>query len=294
MKALLKLNKSILAILLFTSLCFVSNYSHAQGLLGKIKKGLEDVKKTTDDAKKIKDDAKKQVQDVKNVTGAGGNGSGGSTGNSGSGDGSNSNSGASGGAATTGPILSNEKYYRITNVATGKVLTVVYSLDKALHTAMYESTIELKPLDNNSDAQQWHLYHSDRSRTDDQEQIFTKVGHNSENGGGYTMRLERSDSSNNPDDRINFLQMGTNVGDIYYHWNFQKLSNGYYRILSKIAMPEYINKRFEESRERWNEARSFQAVTVGGKTTIKQMKNADIDAQYWKLEELDYLPVSGR
>jgi hypothetical protein len=282
MKALLKLSKSILAIVLFTSLCFVNNYSHAQGLLGKIKKAQDDIKKTTDDAKKIKNDAK-------NVTGAGSTGNGGSNSNGGS----NGSSGTSV-ASTSSTILSNEKYYRITNVATGKVLTVVYSLDKALHTAMYESTVELKPLDNNSDAQQWHLYHGDRSRTDDQEQIFTKVGHNSENGGGYTMRLERSDSSNNPDDRINFLQMGTNVGDIYYFWNFQKLSNGYYRILSNIAMPEYINKRFEESRERWNEARSFQAVTVGGKTKVRQIKNADIDAQYWKLEELDYIPVSGR
>jgi hypothetical protein len=282
MKALLKLSKSILAIVLFISLCFVNNHSHAQGLLGKIKKAQDDIKKTTDDAKKIKNDAK-------NVTGAGSTGNGGSNSNGGS----NGSSGTSV-ASTSSTILSNEKYYRITNVATGKVLTVVYSLDKALHTAMYESTVELKPLDNNSDAQQWHLYHGDRSRTNDQEQIFTKVGHNSENGGGYTMRLERSDSSNNPDDRINFLQMGTNVGDIYYFWNFQKLSNGYYRILSNIAMPEYINKRFEESRERWNEARSFQAVTVGGKTKIRQIKNADIDAQYWKLEELDYIPVSGR
>jgi hypothetical protein len=82
MKALLKLNKSILAIVIFTSSCFVSNYSHAQGLLGKIKKAQDDIKKTTDEAKKIKND-------VKGVTGAGGNG--GSDANSGS-NGSSGNS----------------------------------------------------------------------------------------------------------------------------------------------------------------------------------------------------------
>jgi hypothetical protein len=50
MKVLLKLNKSIIAIVIFTSLCFVSNYSYAQGLLGKIKNGLAAVvvKKVTD------------------------------------------------------------------------------------------------------------------------------------------------------------------------------------------------------------------------------------------------------
>jgi hypothetical protein len=86
MKSTLKLHKSILAIVVFTSLCFVSNYSYSQGLLGKIKKLQEDVKKTTDEVKKIKTDAKKQLDDVKNVTGTGGNGSSvrsGNTGNTG-------------------------------------------------------------------------------------------------------------------------------------------------------------------------------------------------------------------
>jgi hypothetical protein len=101
MKAVLKLGNSTLAIVIFTSLCFMSNYSQAQGLLGKIKKIQEDVKKTTDDAKKIKDDAKKQVQDVKNVTGTGGNGSGGSNGNSGGGSTGNVSVGGSGSNGNT-------------------------------------------------------------------------------------------------------------------------------------------------------------------------------------------------
>jgi hypothetical protein len=284
MKALLKLNKSIIAIVLFTSLCFVNNYSYAQGLLGKIKKTQDDIKKTTDEAKKIKNDAK-------NVTGAGSTGNGGSNSNSGS-NGSSGTSGTSV-ASTSSTILSNEKYYRITNVATGQALTLVYDLNKAQHTAIYAATIELKPVDNTSDAQQWFLYHESRSASDDEEIIYTKVGYN--NGSGYTMWLGKSDSSNNPSDKINYLYMYLNQNTSQSLWHFQKLSNGFYRIFSHFSMPNNLNKRFEEQRDRWNEARSFQAVTtVGGKTTIKQMKNADIDAQYWKLEELDYIPVSGR
>jgi hypothetical protein len=45
MKTILKLNKSIAAILLIISLC--SNVSYSQGLLGKIKKGLDAVNKVT-------------------------------------------------------------------------------------------------------------------------------------------------------------------------------------------------------------------------------------------------------
>jgi hypothetical protein len=82
MKAVLKLGKSTLAIVIFTSLCFMSNYTYAQGLLGKIRKAQDDIKKTTDEVKKIKDDAK-------NITGKGSNGNGGSNGSGGS----NGNSG---------------------------------------------------------------------------------------------------------------------------------------------------------------------------------------------------------
>jgi hypothetical protein len=278
MKSLLKLNKSIIAIVLFTSLCFVNNYSHAQGLLGKIKKAQEDVKKTTDDAKK--------------VTGAGTTGAGGSNSNSES-NGSSGTSGTSVASASS-RVLSNEKYYRITNVATGQVLTLVYDANQALHKAIYAATIELKPITNTNDAQQWHLYNYGGRTPPDEAVIYTKVGHDSEHGGGYTMWLGRSDSSNNPDDRINFLKMYTNQNTSESTWHFQKLSNGYYRIFNEFAMPNSLNKRFEEQKDRWNEPRCFQAVTVGGKTTIKQIKNADIDAQYWKLEELDYIPVGGR
>jgi hypothetical protein len=95
MKAVLKLGKSTLAIVIFTSLCFMSNYSHAQGLLGKIRKIQDDVKKTTDEVKKIKDDAKKIKDDTKNITGAGSGGSNGSSGSNGN-SGNNGNSGSNG------------------------------------------------------------------------------------------------------------------------------------------------------------------------------------------------------
>jgi hypothetical protein len=74
MNPALKLHKSILAIVLFTSLYIVSNNCYAQGLLGKIKKVQDDVKKTTDEVKKIKTDAKGQVDQVKTITGTGGTG----------------------------------------------------------------------------------------------------------------------------------------------------------------------------------------------------------------------------
>jgi hypothetical protein len=286
MKTLLSLNKSVaVIILLITSLCLQGNYSYSQGLGGlrdKVKKVKDDAKKTTDEAKKIKEDAKGQVDEVKKVTGAVGNGSGGSNANTGN-TGSNT--------AVTG--ISNEKYYRITNVSTGQELaiTLIYSTEKVFHTAIYESTIELKRVDSASDAQQWHLDHNyDWARTDDQEQIFTKVGYDPNNG-GYTMWLMNPDSSNNPDDKINFLKMDLNRSETFVFFHFQKLSNGYYRIFSELSMPNDLNKRFEERRDKWNEPRSFQVVKVGGKPKIKQMKNADIDAQYWKLTELDYIPV---
>lgn len=85
--------------------------------------------------------------------------------------------------------------------------------------------------------------------------------------------------------------MDLNRSETFVYWHFQKLSNGYYRIFSELSMPGDLTKRFEESRDKWNEPRSFQAVTIGGKTKVKQMKNADIEAQYWKLTELDYIPA---
>jgi hypothetical protein len=278
MQTLLKSNKAIvIVILLITSLSLHANYTYAQGLGGMLNK----VKKAKDDVKKVKDDVKGQVDEVKKVTGTGES-------NNGSG-GNNSNNGTSGNNST-GSILSNEKYYRITNVATGLVLTLVYDGNQALHKAIYAATIELKPIAIESDAQQWHLYHGGRSATEDEEIIYTKVGYS--NGNGYTMWLGRSDSSNNPDDKINNLIMYHNQSTNESLWHFQKLSNGYYRIFNHLAMPNILNVRFEERRDKWNEPRCFQAVTVGGKTKVKQMKNADIDAQYWKLEELDYIPVN--
>jgi hypothetical protein len=152
MKALLKLNKSILAILIFASLCFVSNYSYAQGLLGKIKKGLEDVKKTTDDAKKIKDDAKKQVQDVKNVTGTGGNGNsnsnGGSNGNSGGGSTDNVSVGGTESNGNTGKVTDvvkgkEEKTVAGTGKSTGAGTgtSAGANTDKTCYSCSYETTL---------------------------------------------------------------------------------------------------------------------------------------------------------
>ncbi len=276
MKTILKLNKSLfIVIALITSLCLLSNYAHSQS----IREIRDKIKQAKEEAKKAKDEVKKATDDAKKTTGTAGTTSGGSNGNSGT-----------GGSTASGTSISNEKYYRITNVATGQALTLVYDTNQALHKAIYVATIELKPLNNTSDAQQWFLYHGDRSSTDDEEIIFTKVGYS--NGNGYTMWLGRSDSSNNPDDKINYLKMYHNQSTSESLWHFQKLSNGYYRIFNEFAMPGSLNKRFEESRERWNEPRCFQAVTVAGKTKVKQMKNADIDAQYWKLEELEYIPVN--
>jgi hypothetical protein len=102
MKALLKLSKSILAIVLFTSLCFVNNYSHAQGLLGKIKKAQEDIKKT-------KADATKKVDEVKNVSGTGNDGSSGGNTSSGSTDNSS-------GTRTGGSDSKNISYDNPTNL----------------------------------------------------------------------------------------------------------------------------------------------------------------------------------
>jgi hypothetical protein len=292
MKTLLKLNKSVIIVItLIVSLCLHSNYAHSQSIReirDKVKQAKEeakkikdDIKKAAEEAKKIKNDMKGGVEDVKKVTGSGGsNGNTGSTGNSGS-----------SGSTFTGTGISNEKYYRITNVATGQALTLVYDSNQALHKAIYVATIELKPVANASNAQSWHLYHGDRSATEDEEVVYTKVGHDP-NGSGYTLWLGRADSSNNPDDKINYLKMYHNQSTSESLWHFQKLSNGYYRIFNEFAMPGSLNKRFEESRERWNEPRCFQAVTVGGKTKVKQMKNAGIDAQYWKLEELEYIPVN--
>jgi hypothetical protein len=89
MKTLLKLNKSIVVvILLLAGFCLQGNNSYSQGLLGKIKKTQEDIKKT-------KADATKKVDEVKNVTGAGSNGNGGSNGNSGSNENNNAGSNSS-------------------------------------------------------------------------------------------------------------------------------------------------------------------------------------------------------
>lgn len=275
MKTLLKLNKLLLvAIAVIVSLCLQGNYSYSQGLGGlrdKVKKAKDDVKKTTDDAKQIKTDAKGQVDEVKKVTGTDGTGI---------------------GSAITGTSISNEKFYRITNLSTGQelALTLVYSTDKALHKAIYEATIELKPIITANDAQEWILYHPDRSATDDIEVVYSKVGW--ENGNGYTVWLNRPDSSNNPDDRINSLKMYLNQSTYESTWHFKKLSNGYYRILNELAMPDRINKRFEEQKDRWNEERCLQVINIGGKLKLKQMKTADIDAQYWKLTELEYIPVN--
>ncbi len=266
-----KLSKSVfIVIVLITSLCLLSNYTHSQGLGGlrdKIKKTKDEVKKATDDAKK--------------TTGTAGTTSGGSNGNSGS-----------GGSTVGGTSISNEKFYKITNVSTGQelALTLVYSTDKALHKAIYEATIELKPMAAVTDAQEWILHHPSRSATDDETVVYSKVGW--ENNNGYTIWLGQPDSSNNPDDKINYLKMYHNQSTYESTWHFKKLSNGYYRIFNELAMPDRINKRFEEQKDRWNGERCFQAVTVGGKTKVKQMKTADIDAQYWKLTELDYIPVN--
>jgi hypothetical protein len=105
MKALLKLNKTILAIVIFASLCFVSNYSYAQGLLGKIKKAQEDVKKT-------KADATKKVDEVKNVTGTGNDGSSGGNTSTSSNDNNNSS-----GTRTGGSDDNNVSYGNPTNLS---------------------------------------------------------------------------------------------------------------------------------------------------------------------------------
>jgi hypothetical protein len=103
MKSTLKLHKSILAIVVLFSLCLVSNYSYAQGLLGKIKKAQEDIKKT-------KADATKKVDEVKNVTGAGNDGS--SEGNTSSGSTDNSS-----GTRTGGSDDNNVSYGNPTNLS---------------------------------------------------------------------------------------------------------------------------------------------------------------------------------
>jgi hypothetical protein len=120
MKKLVKLNKSVfIVIALITSLCLHSNYAHSQSIReirDKVKQAKEeakkikdDIKKAAEEAKKIKDDAKKQVQDVKNVTGAGGNGSGGTNGDSRGGTNGNSGTtGNSGNGGSTGTSGSSE------------------------------------------------------------------------------------------------------------------------------------------------------------------------------------------
>jgi hypothetical protein len=146
MKPALKLHKSIIAIVIFTSLCFVSNNSYAQGLLGKIRKIQDDVKKTAEDAKKIKDDAKKQVQDVKNVTGAGGNGSGGSNGNSGGGSTDNVSVGGSESNGNTGKVtdvVKVEKTGKDTGAGTGTDAGAGTgaSTGKTCYSCSYETTL---------------------------------------------------------------------------------------------------------------------------------------------------------
>jgi hypothetical protein len=139
MKASLKLNKSVVVvILLLAGFCLQGNNSYAQGLLGKIKKIQEDVKKTTDDAKKIKDDAKKQVQDVKNVTGTGGNGSGGSNGNSGGGSTDNV---SVGGSESNGNTRKVTDVVEVKEEKTGKGTGAGANTDKTCYSCSYETTL---------------------------------------------------------------------------------------------------------------------------------------------------------
>jgi hypothetical protein len=281
MQTLLKLNKSVvIVILLISSLCLHVNHSYAQGLLGKIQKVQEDVKKTTDEAKKVKNDAKGQVDEVKKVTGTGGNGS----------DVKSSNS-RSGGNNTQD--INPNKFYRITNVATGEELAITLTFDanKPLHKSIYESKIELKPVTNIEDASQtWFFYHSNSSSDPTEQQIGTKVGFTSTKS-GYILRLSNPDSSYNLDDKINTMQMYHNVGEYNDYWHFVKLSNGYFRIISEFGISKRLNVRFEERKDYWNEERSVEAVKINGKIKLKQKKTANVDSQYWKLTEVGDIPA---
>jgi hypothetical protein len=303
MKTLLKLNKSVaVIILLIISLCLQGSYCYSQGLgalRDKAKKVKDDAKKVKDEAektadeakkvkdeakgqvdevKKIKNDAKGQVDEVKKVTGTAG---GVSNGNSAS------------GAKNNGQDINANKFYRITNVATGEELaiTLTYDANKPLHKSIYESKIELKPVTNIEDASQtWFFYHSNSSPDPTEQQIGTKVGFTSTKS-GYILRLSNPDSSYNPDDKINSMQMYHNVGEYNDYWHFVKLSNGYFRIISEFGIAKRLNVRFEERRDHWNEERSVEAVKINGKRKLKQKKTADVDSQYWKLTEVGDIPA---
>lgn len=271
MKTLLKLNKwVVIGAVLITSLCLHGNAAYSQGLGG-----------LRDKVKKVKDETKKTTDEGKKITATGGNGSGGSIVNS------------LGGAGINGQDINPNKFYRITNVATGEELaiTLIYDVNKPLEKSIYESKIELKPITNIEDASQtWFFYHSNSSPDPTEQQIGTKVGFTSTKS-GYVLRLSNPDSSYNMDDKINSMQMYHNVGEYNDYWHFVKLSNGYFRIISEFGISKRLNVRFEERKDHWNEERSVEAVKINGKVKLKQKKTADVNSQYWKLTEVGDIPA---
>jgi hypothetical protein len=184
------------------------------------------------------------------------------------------------------------KFYRITNVATGQELaiTLTYDANEALHKSIYKSSIDLKPVTNDEDASQtWFFYHSSSSTDPTEQQIGTKVGFTSTKS-GYILRLSYPNIGYSLDDKVNSMQMYHNVGEYNDYWHLKKLSNGYFRIISELGIAKRLNVKFEEQKDRWNEERSVEAVKTNGIVKLKQMKTADIASQYWKLTEVGDIP----
>jgi hypothetical protein len=272
MMSLLKPNKLVTSILVIASACLTSDVCYAQ----------EDVKNTIADAKNIKIFAKEQVAEITKITVTDDTLSAGQGGQR-----------ASPRNSLDGSDINNNKFYVITNIATGQELaiTMTYSADMAFYKAVYRATIGLKPLNSNDSTQAWHLYHSNSFRELTMMQWYTKVEF-SPGGSGYIVRMSYPDSSNNVfDEKHNSMKMYHNVGESLDYWHFIKLSNGMYRIVSELGVTSNLNPRYDGSRERWNEERCLEAVKVNGVVQLRQMKKADVACQFWQIKEVGDIPA---
>lgn len=275
----INLNKLIASIVIIASACLTNNVSYAQGMLGKIKNAQEDTINTIADAKNIKKYAKEQVAEITKIAVIE--------------DTLSAGQGASPRISLDGSDINNNKFYVITNIATGQELaiTMTYSGDMAFYKAVYKATIGLKPLTPNDSTQAWHLYHSNSFRELTMMQWYTKV-ELSPGGSGYIVRMSYPDSSNNVfDEKHNSMKMYHNVGESLDYWHFIKLSNGMYRIVSELGVTSNLNPRYDGSRERWNEERCLEAVKVNGVVQLRQIKKADVAGQYWQIKEVGDIPA---